>query len=335
MTVTIGDLSQSFILRRSGVELRDTLARLTEEMASGRTSDLAETLGGDFSAYASIRRSRATIEAHDRSARDTALVAETMQTALGAVQRIVSGTGPNLLSISSTNDFYLIGAASLDARGHMASVIETLNVRAADRAVFAGQDVDGRALADAGTILSAVTAAAAGATTAEDVRDAVWAWFDTPGGGFETLGYLGDADPLGARRISERASVTLDVTGAAPELREVLKGLALAALVAENMPPGDPAAQAALTRMAGDQLLDAEAGVIALRAGIGAVEARIDQVRAENGAELSAMQIAETELVGVDPFETASALTNAETRLQALYTITSRLSNLSLVNYLG
>ena len=55
---------------------------------------------------------------------------------------------------------------------------------------------------------------------------------------------------------------------------------------------------------------------------------------ARNGAETSALEIARTDILAIDPYRTATELQSTETRLETLYTLTARLSRLSLSEYL-
>ena len=51
-------------------------------------------------------------------------------------------------------------------------------------------------------------------------------------------------------------------------------------------------------------------------------------------AEATALGLAREALIGADPYEAAAALEAAETQLETLYTLTARISRLSLVNFL-
>ena len=55
MPVTsIGDLARSYVLRTRNTDLRQSLTRLGQEVASGRTSDPVARLGGHFSYLSQI-----------------------------------------------------------------------------------------------------------------------------------------------------------------------------------------------------------------------------------------------------------------------------------------
>ena len=67
---------------------------------------------------------------------------------------------------------------------------------------------------------------------------------------------------------------------------------------------------------------------------LGSTEANIINTGVQNDAEKSALETARLGLLSVDPYETAAKLQEAQTQLETLFSITARLSRLSLVNYL-
>jgi len=64
------------------------------------------------------------------------------------------------------------------------------------------------------------------------------------------------------------------------------------------------------------------------------LQARIDTATTRNTSEATALGIARAGLVQLDPYETATRLQHAETQLQLIYTLTARMSRLSLADYL-
>ncbi len=81
-------------------------------------------------------------------------------------------------------------------------------------------------------------------------------------------------------------------------------------------------------------MLIAQDDVIALRADVGFVESRIEKVAARNAAEVTGLEFAKVALLEIDPYEAATRLEEAQFQLQSLYTVTVRMSQLSLVNFL-
>jgi flagellar hook-associated protein 3 FlgL len=81
-------------------------------------------------------------------------------------------------------------------------------------------------------------------------------------------------------------------------------------------------------------LLAAQKPIVELRAGLGALEARVEESATRNATQRTALQIAKSELVGADQYETASRYENARSQLESLYAITARSQRLSLSEFL-
>ena len=92
--------------------------------------------------------------------------------------------------------------------------------------------------------------------------------------------------------------------------------------------------KAELYAMSGEQMLAAQDGIILLRANVGSAEARIESISARNAAEITSLRFAKSALLEVDPFETATQLEEVQFQLQSLYSVTVRMSQLSLLNFL-
>ena len=60
----------------------------------------------------------------------------------------------------------------------------------------------------------------------------------------------------------------------------------------------------------------------------------MEQAATRNDAEGTGLRIMHNRLASADPYEAATALTDAEARLEKLYALTARLSRLSLMDYL-
>ncbi|MCW3782049.1 flagellin [Defluviimonas salinarum] len=335
-TLSIGDMARAFQMRRQNTELQRTLTRLSEELTSGVKSDLATAVSGDYTALAGIDRSLETLSAYRTATSEAALFTETLQTALGTAQDLSTDLAPGLLTAATNGAPTLVDTAAGDARQKFHAAVSALNTQIADRFLLSGAATDRKPISGSQEILDALMAATAGEVTASGVTAAAQAWFDAPagGGGYLDTVYGGSAAGLAPFRVGPGDTVTLDITAADPDLRDLVRGLALGALVAEGALAGDPVGRAALVKTAGETLLAANDRVAGLRTRIGTVEAHIAHATTRNDAEASALNIARTAIVAADPYETASALEAIQTQIETLYTLTARLSRLTLADYL-
>lgn len=332
--LSVGDLARSIQLQRSSSGLKTELTRLGTELATGTKADLGAALAGDFGPLAGIERSLKAISAYKTANAEAATMLSAAQLALETVQTTGRDLSPGLLTAASARNVTLIGATAEDARQKLSSVVSALNARVADRTLFAGAATDRGALASGEAMLAELNLATAGETTAAGIAAAVDAWFDTPGGGFETMGYLGSDNTLGPLVIADGETVTATLKADDQRLRDTLKGYALAGLIAEGALSGNVDEQAALVSTAAERMLTSDGEVTNLRAQIGATEARIEAAEARNAAEASAYELARSEMVQADPYETASRLQAVYAQIESLYTATARIAGLKFTDFM-
>ena len=331
--ISISDLAHSFHLKRQSSQFQSDLGRLAAELTSGRTQDKAKSLAGDFTHLAGIESSLRSLEAYKTSATEGEIIASGMQVALGSIQELTSDLGPGILAASQANKPEIVLAAAFDARQKFEVVVSQLNTKISDRSIFSGNAIGQQALAPAGEILEKVGVAISGLSDANQVVDAIEAWFD-PGGGFETDGYFGSDQAASAISIGPGKSTQISVTAADPEVRSVLKAFTLAAIAGDQTVFPNADARYTVLQKAAETMLSSQAGISIKQAEIGASEARIDAGQASNQTQKASFELARQNLLGVDPYEAATELEATRSQLEALYTLTSRLSQLSLMDYL-
>lgn len=334
--VSIGDMAQSFRFRQHNQQLKTTLAQLTEEVASGIQKDVGAALKGEFTGYSAVVASIARLDAYDQSASVTGTFLSVMQTTLGTIQDQTADFGATLISVRQEGDTAALDAAAQDGAQRFSAVASALNTQAAGRYVFAGMDTATRPLADPDTLLNALSTTLSGLSTADEIITAVNDWFAAPAGadGYGDLAYQGSDSPLAPQRVSDQVTVSADVTANDGRLRDVLKGLALSALVAKGMVPSDPALKSRLLDESGRQVLSASSALTSARAEVGVAEEAVSSAQTRNRAERSSLETARLGMVAADPYDTATALKAVQTQLETLYALTSRLSGMHLTDYL-
>lgn len=334
-TVSIGDLARDFQLRRQNAALQTRLSTLTKEMTTGMKSDIADTVAGDFKPLAGLDHSLSLLEGYRTAASEFRLFAEGLQNVLGTVQSLAEDVAPALLDAGTAGRAQMIDTTTIDARQKFRSAVSALNTQIADRFLLSGSATDRAPIAGAQEILDSLAAVTAGQTSASGVILVVQTWFDAPpgGGGFHDVIYKGGAAP-GAVDIGANDSVSLDVTALDPAIIDTLKGLALATMVADGARAGDEAGRALITKTAGETIVGASANLSTLRARVGTVEAHIAASVSRNATERGALLTARATLVEADPYETATALQSVQTQIETLYSITARLSRLTLADFL-
>lgn len=334
--LSTGDMAQAYLLRRHNYDLKTTLNRLTEELGSGRKSDLAAAVSGDFKTLAGLEQSLKTMQAYATATTEAATLTGTLQSAFETVQSIATGLAPSLMSAGTSGGMTHVRTAAFDAGQKLFSAVAALNVRVGDRYALSGVATDQKPILGAQDILDELTTAIAGQVTSSGVEAAVTAWFDAApgGGGYVDTIYGGSSTPLAPFSIGEGEVAVMDITATDQTLKDTLKGLALGALVAQGALAGDLTGQANLLQSAGRGLMTANTNLAELRANLGSVEGQIGAVATRNTVEKSALEIARNGIVAADPYATAAELEAVKTQLETLYTLTARLSRMSLADFL-
>lgn len=331
---SLGDLAQSVMMRQQNLKVRQDINRLTQEVATGITTDLAKRVRGDFRYLADIERNLGIVEAYRTANAEAATLAGGMQTALGRLQQIGTDLAPTLLSASDARSFQeqkLTASQTLDSWAQITSV---LNTQFTGRSLFAGNATDQPALANASTISSALRSHIGAESSAAGIVALINDWFDTPGGGFDTVAYLGSPSGLADRKLDATASVTLDIRADQPAFRSLLKHTAMA-LIATNPALGLPDdTRKTLQQQSGQGLLQDQENITQIRADLGLAEKRIEDSTVRLSSERTSLELSRNALISVDPFDSASQLAEAQSQLENLYAITARLSRLSLADFL-
>lgn len=331
---TIGDLSRNFRSQSSTGLLKQRLERLSQEVTTGQTADKTRTLKGDYLPLNSIERSLDQLEWHRTTLTETRIFVETAQRSLGVIQDHAISAGTNLVSLSTNAQMTVLGAVTQDTRQAFGSVLSALNARMGERSVFAGVATNAPAVLGVDEMMAELVTATAGATTAQQVADAITIWFDAPGGGFETSGYIGSTERLQPFDLGLGQSATFDVAADDTEVRDMLKGLAMGAILEDASFTLSNDEQRTLVRMAGEALLSADKKFAEYRAEVGTTEAELERASTRNAAETHALEIARADILGVDQYEAAGDLQSTQVQLEMLYSITARMSRLNLMEYL-
>lgn len=330
---SISDLARSYQLRVSQSSLKAKLATLTEENTTGVKADIPRALNGDLQAITQIeaRISQLATYATNITQAETRLTG--MQSALESI-RSQAADGVTLMSEALVSSDAALRLQIDKAPEQLRSVIGALNTSVGGRQVFSGTRTDRPAVVGYDTMMGQITAAVGGATAADTILARIDAYFDgaAEDGGYLDAAFQGDT---GATLVAVDAQKTLrsDVTAGSAEIRAALKGFAVMAYLAEQDGLDSQTARA-LTEAAGKRMTTAEGGLISAAATLGVQEEHAAKLRTANSAESSALSTARNTLVLVDPYEAATALKEVEANLETLYTVTSRLSKLSLMSYL-
>ncbi len=330
--VSFGDLAQSLLLKAQTARLKSDSMRITQELASGRLADTGQAVSGDFSRLSALAHSQTLLSGYQAAAREAAMSAQAIQGVLTLLSDSAAELVPELLIAPQDVAGERPTVSATQARDRLAAALATLNTSTGGRSLLAGEMVNGPAVTDANTILTALRATVTGATTADQALARIEAWFSAPTG-FAAVAYQGGAAAADLA-ISPQDTAWLGVTANDPAIRAVLSGLAAAALTDDaslGLPPGE---SRMLARRAGESLLRADESLTTLAARVGTTEAQVDAAQVRLSSEMLTLGRAQAALIEADPYTLATELEAVSTNLEMIYAITARLTQLKLSDYL-
>ncbi|MCC5970371.1 MAG: hypothetical protein JJU15_10490 [Pararhodobacter sp.] len=332
--VSLGSLSLPFQMQRNGVQLRLEMAQHSSELTTGKVQAPQRHLRGDLGELSVIESRLTRITTYETVIGQNQTLQEAAQTALQRLSSLGSLLSNQVLTAafadSGDQSYESVGASARVALGDMVSVLST---SVAGRALFSGAAVDRGPLLPVEDIMAAVRTAVTGLTTADDISDALESFFFDPGGPFEALIYKGTGtSPGGAIDDFESGPTIPDA--ADPAIRGHLMAAAMGALLDE---PDMNLSRTEIRNLAFKTMEFIESNGVALtalQAQIGFGQELLEQRAHRLSHEKDALVRARHNLIGTDPFESASLLEETRHRLESLYAITSRVSRLSLLEYL-
>jgi flagellar hook-associated protein 3 FlgL len=322
LTLPITHLSSG--LSETIVRLRDRIDTSSEEAVTGRYKDMTAHLSGRIG-KAMLGQKAIDDVANERTQltlKETRL--DIIQQCLTAIDDNIGQLGVRMKSALGSEDFTARESVVRDAKAALASTFSVLNTRHGERYLFSGDATNTKPVGDVDIFLDDVRAMAASATDAADFAAQMDTYFNTPGSGWQANVYSGTAT----------ASDPASLTGTDPAVTQTLWGLAVLALSGsdETMPLFDGKSDA-LTG-ATDTLADGQAALTNARAERGILQAQIETSKSALDLEETVLTHSFNQMTARDQYEAASELKQLETSLEASYTLTARLANLSLLNFM-
>lgn len=326
---SIGDLARSCVSQRHNTLMRQEMNVLTQEITTGEARDVARKAGNTAPELVAINSLLKISEAYASGAQKTGQFLSTVQTALEHLEAERGATAESLIAINANSTAQDVNLAADHAATAFGAMVNTLNTQFAGQSLFAGT-AQGAAIADPSAIMASAKLAMSAATDPAGAIVALDAWFDDPAG-FGAV-YLGASGPHTTRKVDADVEVTIAARADDQGIKDMLKGALLGALAPEL--GFDHAGTTTLMQSGGATLLDAGSGLAALRGDTGLAEERTSQSIAFLEAQRASLTIARNDIVSVDPFETATKLSDLQTRLEMHYTLTARLAGLTLSRFI-
>ena len=334
MYTGVSNLASHLQMSRTNTQAKLALNSAGQEVASGRKSDLVKATGGDFGPLFAIERTLTQLNLRAQTIKDASAKAAASQLNMENIQTTLANYGTDLLGAVGIDSQPQAFSIANSARGALDRMVSSLNAQYGGQSLFAGANIDGPAVVDASTMYADITALTLAAPDSVSAIAAIDFYFFDPAGGFATGGFSGSALDAPGAELADGEVVDYSVRGDDLSIRQALRNVAMAAVAANGDHGGSNFDGMNMLQEAATGAISTQSGLIGLREGLGHVEEQIDTAAARNSAESTTYEINRNAILAADPYEAATRFQALEGQMEAIYLMTSRLSNMRLQNYL-
>ena len=331
MSTSVSDTGTNFYYGLIVSDLNGKLSDITREISTGKVAAVYGDLGTKAGTSLSLHARYDMISSYSSAINNVKLKTDQMDQAMKGIttslQAVLSDM--NKISQGGTPDLTLV---QTDAQNAITSVMNVLNTSVGGQFVFGGNQTDKPPIADttaAGTNVTTIVSAYSSGTSAASIIASLDGMTDAQ------LGY--DPGVAGAGNVKFRAddNMTLDYTVKADEsqFKQAITGLSEIANLQYS--PGNAASFWTLFNDAKARLTTANTTTTTREGQLGVVRNQMASLLTTQSDTQLAVQNNISNIEDADTAALSSTLQTLQTQVQATYSIISKNTKLSLVNYLG
>lgn len=340
----ISNSNMSATTRAAVARLQGELTRAQDELSSGRRSDLGLVLGARS---ASVTVLRGQIDESRTFIDSNSVVAarfEAVQASLGSLSDIAQGMQEKLIAAMSgvSNS----SALAVDAQATLSRAMSAMNSSFDGASLFGGLGVGKplkEFLANGAPAISAAfqakfgvapgdaASAAIAASDMQDFLDTEFAALFDNDASWNSL-WSNATDDVPQTRISQAVSVQTSVSANVPAMRNLMKSLTMVAALGLGSLNAD--ARAAVIGQASNGLGVARTMLSDTIAQVGVRQSQLQDTSAELSVRHAHLVGRLDDIEAADPAELSTRIARLSAQLQASYQVTSKLSQLSLINFI-
>ncbi|MEM9573422.1 MAG: flagellin [Pseudomonadota bacterium] len=323
MPISVNGMLNTAIVNNIG-GLREQIEARGEEATTGFQSDLVKHLNGRIDQ--ALLGERAIQDNEDEQSRLglRSIRLSLTDSTLTSVRELTSGLQIGMLGAIGTGEIESQDLFATQARAALDDALSRMNARNGERFLFSGDATATSPFGPADDLLSDITALATAATDEADFAAQLDTYFDDPAGGFQTSFYRG----------AQSASDADSVVGNHSAFADMFRGLAVMALSHTSIAVPFVRSDSPAMTTALERLERGRTELVNIQASVGMRQANIANEQELLSRERTLLNQAFTDLAGKDQYEAATQLRELEANLEASYLLTTRLSNLSITNYL-
>jgi len=334
MTInSLGDMAQTYLMQSRTTTIKNDIQRLTNELSSGEVSDVRTAIAGNTAYVSDLERNLTKMDGYDLATTEAGQFAEGMQTVLTRINDISTSMANTLIANAGSETSIAANTILGEADAGFSSIVGAMNTSIGGRSLLSGTATDTQPLASTEDILTALTTAISGASSVDDILLAAEAWFNDPTG-FGSVAYQGSDTSLAPMTISQDNSVEINLRADDQVFRDILQNMAVLAIADDPALALTEAEQSEIFQKSTDKILSSQNAIIEAQAQVGFTQSKIEATSVRLSAERTSLEMAHNDLLASDPYEAAIELEQVQFQLESLFSITARMSQLSLVNFI-
>ena len=324
--MTVGLINQllSPQLSQTVSELRTRISEVSLETVTGRHFDVTKHLDGRVGDAMIGQKVVEDIEREQQQLQIRQSRLDQVQLSLGTIQAAGADIGTNIIAAVALNNTDEIKNGGISAETALGKIFSALSARQGQRQLFSGDATSSGPLNPLSDLLNDIETLRNTAIDPADFQASLDTYFDDPAGGWQTTIYNGTAttsDPDGVLAID-------------PAITQLVKGLATLAMARDNPEHRNLEPPSTILSDAANTVIQATDAMIDLQVTTGAKQEEIETRQRSLVAESTLLAQAANDMISRDQFEAATELRRLESSLEASYLLTSRLSNLTLINFI-
>jgi flagellar hook-associated protein 3 FlgL len=348
MSSFISSYSITWALRQSILTAQTNLAQAQQEVSTGTYADVGLALGAQAGQDVDLRNQEAQLQTFTST---NNLVA----TNLSTTQNVLSGfqtTAQSLLTalVGGTNQDATGSALQQQAQSALESLISGLNTTENGNYLFAGTNTAVEPITDYNASGSANQAAVNSAfssffgfsqssssvssITASQMQSFLTTQFAPL---FQGTNWSSDWSSASNTTTTSEISPSMTVSTSVSANNSAFQDLAQAYTMLSSLGTQNLSSSALQTvETNAENLLNAGlSGLTSVQAGVGVTQNDITSANNQMSVELNVLSTQVGNLENVNPYEASTEVTNLQTQIETAYSLTSQLSQLSLVKYLS
>ena len=335
--------STLFAIPRNAVaDVQKQLADAETELTTGFLADPVKSLGSQIGLDQTLQAQSATLTNFQSNNTIAQSSLTATQNALTSITSDAQSFVSALITAQSTGD---VATLQTQAQQFLASLASQLNTSVGGSYIFGGINNSTPPLSDdsqsaqnatsaAFQALLSSTSSTVSSLSATDMQTFLSGAFANlfTGSNWSSNWSQASSTPMSAL-ISPNQTVTTSATANDPAFQDLVSAyVSVADLSFNNL---NSSTQLAVVKNAQQLIGSATQGITNLQSSLGISQSQITNANSLMQTQATLMNNTVSQIAGVDPSQAATNLSNLTTQLETAYSLTDRISKLSLVNYLS